>query len=236
MTKRMIKKLYTLYTVKAKYDDIKKDKNHKLVLYSSGIAECIKYHDSIVDWLNEIVFSNFKNGFGVKSLTEDGKNMVEIHRYDLECNTYYCNINSKDCIIRSLGEVINYYFNATSHYYEIKEDHIWIDKELTGHMYYGSPYESCDECGNCNGAKCDFCHEKFTVIDLYTDHIYYIGFDKDKAERIFNENKRKYKDILDHILYNYDISIAYDKETNDADYKSVLKILNENKIPYVAVN
>lgn len=27
----------------------------------------------------------------------------------------------------------------------------------TGHMYYRSPIESDDRCGNCDGAKCEFC-------------------------------------------------------------------------------
>jgi hypothetical protein len=31
--------------------------------------------------------------------------------------------------------------------------------EFTGHLYYGSPYESCDSCGNCDGARCDYCKE-----------------------------------------------------------------------------
>lgn len=31
--------------------------------------------------------------------------------------------------------------------------------EYTGHLYYGSPYESCDSCGNCDGGKCDYCRE-----------------------------------------------------------------------------
>lgn len=31
--------------------------------------------------------------------------------------------------------------------------------EYTGHCYYKSPYESCDSCGNCDGARCDVCKE-----------------------------------------------------------------------------
>ena len=37
--------------------------------------------------------------------------------------------------------------------------------EYTGHLYYGSPYETCDRCGNCDGARCDTCH-KVEVTDL----------------------------------------------------------------------
>ncbi len=36
-----------------------------------------------------------------------------------------------------------------------------IRKKLTGHLYIGSAHETDDSCGNCDGAKCDFCSEKF---------------------------------------------------------------------------
>lgn len=29
--------------------------------------------------------------------------------------------------------------------------------EFTGHQHFGSPYETCNSCGNCNGARCDHC-------------------------------------------------------------------------------
>ena len=32
-------------------------------------------------------------------------------------------------------------------------------KHLTGHMYYNSPFETDDFCGNCNGANCERCRE-----------------------------------------------------------------------------
>lgn len=50
-----------------------------------------------------------------------------------------------------------------------KEMDLYITKLLTGHMYYSSPYESCDSCGNCNGARCDNCHERYQVIDFDSD-------------------------------------------------------------------
>lgn len=31
--------------------------------------------------------------------------------------------------------------------------------KLTGHMYFNSPFETCDSCGNCDGARCDYCRE-----------------------------------------------------------------------------
>lgn len=55
----------------------------------------------------------------------------------------------------------------------------------TGHMYYGSymaPYEGTDNCGTCDGAKCDFCKTIYKVVDLYEpDNILYYGQDKQKA-------------------------------------------------------
>lgn len=42
-----------------------------------------------------------------------------------------------------------------------------IISAFTGHMYRNSPYESDSDCGNCNGARCDTCTERFrsTKID-----------------------------------------------------------------------
>ena len=41
----------------------------------------------------------------------------------------------------------------------------YVRTELTGHMYYGSPYETCDDCGNCDGARCDYCDIVWIVED-----------------------------------------------------------------------
>lgn len=46
--------------------------------------------------------------------------------------------------------------------YVLKEEY-WNyerdQKHLSGHCYYRSPYETDDSCGNCNGARCDYCRE-----------------------------------------------------------------------------
>ena len=46
--------------------------------------------------------------------------------------------------------------------------HIIHNKALTGHTHYGSPYESYDNCGTCDGAKCDYCKElnEFHLYDI----------------------------------------------------------------------
>lgn len=38
-----------------------------------------------------------------------------------------------------------------------------MEKHLTGHIYYRSPYESDDNCGTCDGANCDRCNVVYTV-------------------------------------------------------------------------
>lgn len=229
MRKRMIKKLYTLYPVIGDCDTIRKDPNHKFVSYSGGKASCIKYHDSLADWLNEIKNSNFKNGFGIRLLTYDEESYVDTGNLNLECSIYYCEKYSDD-VVNKLANIIDCYY-MDPYYYEIKEDNIWMIKEYTGHMYYGSSYESCDGCGNCNGANCDYCNKKYTVKDLHTDHIYYSGFNKDKADKVYNKKQKHYKRIIRNIIHKYNIS-GNEEEIACADYKSVLKILRDNKIPY----
>lgn len=34
---------------------------------------------------------------------------------------------------------------------------------LTGHSNRGSAYDTCDSCGTCNGANCDYCRSEYTV-------------------------------------------------------------------------
>lgn len=234
MTKKMIKKLYTLYTVEGKYDEIRNNPEYNFVSYSGGKAECIKYHDSVGDWINEIVFSRFKNGFGIKILTEDGEHKVDIHRYNLECNTWTCNNKPEDYVIKTMNNIITYYFDDDLYYYEIESDGIYMRSELTGHMYYKSPYESCDSCGTCDGIKCDTCRTKYIVEDLYKNKEYYTGFDKNEAEHIRDEHKENYSDIIADILVHYTIDTEwFEKEINGAsDYKALLKILSKYKIPY----
>lgn len=33
---------------------------------------------------------------------------------------------------------------------------------MSGHDYVNSPYETCDSCGNCSGARCTHCHKIIT--------------------------------------------------------------------------
>lgn len=236
MTKQMIKKLYTFYSVKGEYDEIKNNNpEHVISCYTAGVAHCVKYHDTLIDWVNEIVANKYKNGFGLKVLTEDGEDKVEIHRYNLECNKWTCDSKLENDVIKAMANIITYYLDDDLYYYEIEDDGIYIHMEHTGHQYYRSPYESCDSCGTCDGARCDVCRTRYIVSDLYLDKEYYNGFDKEEAERIRDEMKKDYSDIIADILSRHIIDMEwFEKEIAGAsDYKALLKILSKYKIPYV---
>ena len=60
----------------------------------------------------------------------------------------------------------------------VSEEKYWeldTDVYYTHHMYRNSPYETCDNCGNCDGARCEGC-KKVTEIKLQcsipTDELY----------------------------------------------------------------
>lgn len=218
MRKQVKKKLYTYYTVAGALDEIRNDPTHIFVSYSSGKAECIKYHDSLKDWLDTIVAGNYKFGFGIRLTTADGKYNIISHKSNIiNCTTFQCNNYPQDSIIEIIANVINCYLDPDSYYYEIKDDHMYMCTELTGHIYYRSPYESCDKCGTCDGAQCDYCKTKYIVKNLDTDKILYDGFSKDKAEYILKENSCNYSDIISDIIANYSINMEwFNKEINDA--------------------
>ena len=47
--------------------------------------------------------------------------------------------------------------------YPEKYDSKSIEVEKTGHMNRGSAYSSSDSCSNCDGARCDYCHDIYCV-------------------------------------------------------------------------
>jgi hypothetical protein len=66
-----------------------------------------------------------------------------------------------------------------------------LHEEKTGHQYYGTHmaiYESTDNCGTCDGARCDRCKTKYIVEDYDNAKLLYSGFDKAKAEEIYTQN------------------------------------------------
>ena len=234
MRKQATKKLFTFYTVEGKLDDIKKT-DHKIASYCNGKAECKKYHNLIIDWINEITSNGFKAGFGIEVLGKDGKNVTD-HNYTRTCTSAICERKSMDEVVKRMADIITYYFSDI-YYYEIEDDTIISNIELTGHMYYKSPYESCDGCGNCDGAKCDTCKVAYTVEDYKSGEIYYYGFNKEEAKKIENSKLKNYSDIITDILENYQIDMEwFNKEIGDnASYTSLFKIINKYKIPYITM-
>jgi hypothetical protein len=59
-----------------------------------------------------------------------------------------------------------------------------ITPALTGHTHYRSPYESYDNCGTCDGARCETCREMYEVADFDSDNRYKIVATKEEAEQI----------------------------------------------------
>lgn len=68
------------------------------------------------------------------------------------------------------------------------------DFSYSGHVHYGSPFESDNDCGTCDGAKCDCCHKvhhepTFLIISYnwLEDEIQKAGFSKEVAEAASSE-------------------------------------------------
>ena len=61
----------------------------------------------------------------------------------------------------------------------------------TGHMYRGTymeAYESVDNCGTCDGARCDICRDIYEVEEYPDEKIIYRGPDKEKAIELAGYN------------------------------------------------
>ena len=68
---------------------------------------------------------------------------------------------------------------------------ITIQKHMTGHLYYKSAYETDDDCGNCNGGKCDYCHDNWTVGQKqFTNH--------EDAKNYADEYAIEVTELVDH--------------------------------------
>lgn len=236
MKKQIIKKLFTFYTVEDTLDNVKNNPSHIFSSYSGGKAECIQYHDTLTGWLEEIMYiltCEHKNGFGIRLVDENG-NRLSNSSHKLTFNTCEYNSKSEDEIIKRMAEMLTYYFNTNS-YYEFEDDGIYKDIEYTGHQYYRSPYESYDNCGTCDGARCDYCKKKYVVKNLRTDTEYYNGTDKEKANLVYKEHQKDYSEIINDILEEYSVDKEwYQNETNgDTNIKALFTLLNRYSIPYI---
>lgn len=96
---------------------------------------------------------------------------------------------------------------------------IMLTKSFTGHTHYGSAMESDDNCGTCDGAKCDSCKTRYRVEYLKNEKIIYSGYDKDKAYRMYvdafveycknNSKNVSVKDIIIENNNNWYTAYAY---------------------------
>lgn len=53
----------------------------------------------------------------------------------------------------------------------------YVRKEYSGHIYYGSAFESADSCGTCDGARCETCRE------VVTDDVLEFSCETDKLKK-----------------------------------------------------
>ena len=234
MRKEMTKKLYTLYKVEGTRRDILDRPD--FVSYHDGYTTCVKYHDSIDSWVNEITSNDYKIPFGVESKSEDGKNIV-IHAINYRCNFGMCESYNKDDLHTIMINALIYYLNTNKYYYEIEQDDAYIHTALTGHTHYELPYdpEPCNICDNCDKIKCDICKVEYTVADRDLSNLYFSGYDKKDAERVLAENQKDYSDIISDILSNYDINMEWldDIIGEDTNRPALMKLLRTYKIPCV---
>lgn len=75
------------------------------------------------------------------------------------------------------------------------------EEHLTGHMYYHSPYETDDDCGNCDGAHCEYCR-CFKEITIWLKDMRYIiniviGYLRDTYNYSYDEAKEIFTCICD---------------------------------------
>lgn len=58
-----------------------------------------------------------------------------------------------------------------------------VSRYYSGHIYRNSPYESDDNCGTCDGARCDTCRERWRVEGWNSEN------EKDVTLRRFNSKE-----------------------------------------------
>ena len=109
--------------------------------------------------------------------------------------------------------------------------------EYSGHMYYGSPYETANRCGNCDGANCDRCNKvysgdefEFTYSeDELFDWLIEQGYEKDRIVALLYERSK-----VDYIQFPSNYSLSCD---NKEFYKllhtkddNIIKLMRDNII------
>ena len=118
----------------------------------------------------------------------------------------------------ALKEIPKYEYWHTA--YLDEDSRFYVRTELTGHMYYGSPYETCDDCGNCNGARCDYCDIVWIVEDTNEKiHIKKEYDDEDNGTHVIITDDDEFG-IIGH-------SIARLRTRTYIQYEEVLKAVEE---------
>lgn len=75
-------------------------------------------------------------------------------------------------------------------------------KHYSGHLYRNSPYESDDSCGNCDGARCDYCKEIIEPADIEC------SIQCDKLEKILLDSGVP-KDVAEFFTYDDSCKTRY---------------------------
>lgn len=92
-------------------------------------------------------------------------------------------------IYKDIDELIKFIDDPHHKYtWVVPSEPLSLQTELTGHMYYGSPYETYDSCGNCDGARCETCNKRYIVYNWATLEEEFITYDKEAAHQYMVDN------------------------------------------------
>lgn len=237
LAKRTKKKLFTSYEKKCSFDEFNKKErikpNERYISFSAGKVTVNVYYDSFNEWAKNIATSEFKIPFGLIIFDEN--------EYQLQCDDITKRTLSslpKADIYYTFANIIDKYFNNRyDYYYEIEMEDAYLSEELTGHIYYRSPFESCDSCGTCDGARCQTCRKKYIVRSSKSDTIFYEGYNESEAKEELESLKNNYSDIIGDIIEHYKLDMDWlEKEIHGGNtLKDVLKILEAADALYVTI-
>lgn len=96
----------------------------------------------------------------------------------------------------------------------VAEERFWMKtmerKHYTGHLYRNSPYETDDSCGNCDGARCDYCklvtepahYECSVPVNILEDILnkHFDITDDCRSELVYGDRNSYIKDGVKYIL------------------------------------
>ena len=86
-------------------------------------------------------------------------------------------------------------------------EHHTPQKHLTHHMHYNSPFETDWDCGNCDGARCEGCHE------YYDEECFSAAIPCDKLEEILAK-----EDVAGYLPEEAIKDLVYDDMKSYVDY------------------